>query len=194
MRAFELHRTAVFPHSIRVLGCASAYRSLSNRVRSQSWFLLIATLSAGSKLAAFQAHRTWKGNSFHVQLGLGGQISADRLWKEIPSLKQWLAQSGKENRKTAAWTAAHEEDVTHAYFIGPNGSNMPPKMAPVERHIDANAFINAQEERAERTTRVAATLAIAYFLLFITFVHISSSPTLASLSGNTEIARAALST
>lgn len=53
---------------------------------------------------------------FHVQLGLGGQIAADRLWKEIPSLKQWLAQSGKENRKTAAWTAAHEEDVTHAYF------------------------------------------------------------------------------
>lgn len=53
---------------------------------------------------------------FHVQLGLGGQISADRLWKEIPSLRQWLAQSGKENRKNAQWTAAHEEDVTHAYF------------------------------------------------------------------------------
>ena len=53
---------------------------------------------------------------FHCQLGLGSQISADRLWKEIPSLKQWLAMSGKENRKNAAWTAAHEEDVTHAYF------------------------------------------------------------------------------
>jgi hypothetical protein len=53
---------------------------------------------------------------FHCQLGLGGQISADRLWKEIPSLKQWLAMSGKENRKNAIWTAAHEEDVTHAYF------------------------------------------------------------------------------
>ena len=53
---------------------------------------------------------------FHTQLGLGGQISADRLWKEIPSLRQWLAQSGKDTRKTAAWTAAHEEDVTHAYF------------------------------------------------------------------------------
>lgn len=53
---------------------------------------------------------------FHVQLGLGGQISADRLWKEIPSLKQWLAQSGKDTRKNAAWTAAHEEDVNHAYF------------------------------------------------------------------------------
>ena len=53
---------------------------------------------------------------FHTQLGLGSQISADRLWKEIPSLKQWLATSGKENRKNAVWTAAHEEDVTHAYF------------------------------------------------------------------------------
>lgn len=53
---------------------------------------------------------------FHCQIGLGSQISADRLWKEIPSLKQWLATSGKENRKNAAWTAAHEEDVTHAYF------------------------------------------------------------------------------
>jgi hypothetical protein len=53
---------------------------------------------------------------FHVQLGLGSQIYADRLWKEIPSLKQWLAMSGKENRKNAPWTAAHEEDVQHAYF------------------------------------------------------------------------------
>jgi PhoD related phosphatase/WW domain len=53
---------------------------------------------------------------FHCQLGLGSQIYADRLWKEIPSLKQWLAMSGKENRKNALWTAAHEEDVSHAYF------------------------------------------------------------------------------
>lgn len=53
---------------------------------------------------------------FHVQLGLGSQIYADRLWKEIPSLKQWLSMSGKDNRKTAVWAAAHEEDVTHAYF------------------------------------------------------------------------------
>ena len=53
---------------------------------------------------------------FHCQIGLGGQIYADRLWKEIPSLKQWLAMSGKENRKNAAWTAAHEEDVCHAFF------------------------------------------------------------------------------
>ena len=53
---------------------------------------------------------------FHCQLGLGSQIYADRLWKEIPSLKQWLAMPGKEARKNAVWTAAHEEDVSHAYF------------------------------------------------------------------------------
>ncbi|PIA90586.1 hypotheticalsprotein [Cercospora beticola] len=53
---------------------------------------------------------------FHTQVGLGGQIFADRLWKDIPSLKQWTQVSGKENRKTAQWTAKMEEDVTHAYF------------------------------------------------------------------------------
>lgn len=53
---------------------------------------------------------------FHTQLGLGDQIYADRIWKEIPLLKQWLATSGKENRKNAQWTAKHEEDVSHAYF------------------------------------------------------------------------------
>lgn len=53
---------------------------------------------------------------FHAQLCLGGQIYADRIWKEIPCLKQWLAMSGKEARKNAPWTAAHEEDVSHAYF------------------------------------------------------------------------------
>lgn len=53
---------------------------------------------------------------FHTQLGLGNQIYADRLWREIPLLKQWLAMSGKENRKNAQWTARHEEDVSHAYF------------------------------------------------------------------------------
>ena len=53
---------------------------------------------------------------FHVQLCLGGQIYADRMWKEIPSLKQWLSTSGKEARKNTPWTAAHEEDVSHAYF------------------------------------------------------------------------------
>lgn len=53
---------------------------------------------------------------FHAQLGLGDQIYADRIWKEIPLLKQWLAMSGKENRKNAQWTAKHEEDTAHAYF------------------------------------------------------------------------------
>ncbi len=53
---------------------------------------------------------------FHTQVGLGDQIYADRIWKEIPLLKQWLAMSGKENRKNAQWTAKHEEDVSHAYF------------------------------------------------------------------------------
>jgi hypothetical protein len=53
---------------------------------------------------------------FHVQLGLGDQLYGDRLWKEVPLLKQWLAMSGKDNRKNAQWTARHEEDVAHAYF------------------------------------------------------------------------------
>ncbi|KAI0890561.1 uncharacterized protein GGS22DRAFT_151230 [Annulohypoxylon maeteangense] len=53
---------------------------------------------------------------FHVQLGLGDQIYGDRLWKEVPLLKQWLAMPGKDNRKNASWTARHEEDVSHAYF------------------------------------------------------------------------------
>jgi hypothetical protein len=53
---------------------------------------------------------------FHVQLGLGAQIYGDRLWKEVPLLKQWLAMQGRENRKNAAWTARHQEEVSHAYF------------------------------------------------------------------------------
>jgi len=53
---------------------------------------------------------------FHVQLGLGDQIYGDRLWKEVPLLKQWLALPGKEARKATAWTAKHEEDVSHSYF------------------------------------------------------------------------------
>lgn len=53
---------------------------------------------------------------FHVQLGLGNQIYGDRLWKEVPLLKQWLEMRGKENRKNTQWTARHEEDVSHAYF------------------------------------------------------------------------------
>jgi hypothetical protein len=53
---------------------------------------------------------------FHVQLGLGGQIYADRLWKEVPLLKQWLSMQGRENRRNAPWTARHQEEVAHAYF------------------------------------------------------------------------------
>ncbi|KAJ5973985.1 hypothetical protein N7481_011195 [Penicillium waksmanii] len=53
---------------------------------------------------------------FHAQLCLGGQIYADRMWKEIPCLKQWLTISGKEARKNAPWTAANQQDVSHAYF------------------------------------------------------------------------------
>ena len=53
---------------------------------------------------------------FHVQLGTGDQIYADRIWREIPLLKQWLSIKGKDNRKNEPWTPSHEEDVTHAYF------------------------------------------------------------------------------
>ena len=53
---------------------------------------------------------------FHSQIGLGGQIYADRLWKDIPALKQWTQTSGKENRKNAPWSAKLDEDVMHAYF------------------------------------------------------------------------------
>lgn len=53
---------------------------------------------------------------FHAQLGLGDQIYGDRLWKEVPLLRQWLGMQGRENRKNVQWTARHEEDVTHAYF------------------------------------------------------------------------------
>ncbi|KAK0748185.1 hypothetical protein B0T21DRAFT_446963 [Apiosordaria backusii] len=53
---------------------------------------------------------------FHLQLGLGAQIYGDRLWKEVPLLRQWLAMQGRENRKNAPWTARHQEDVSHAYF------------------------------------------------------------------------------
>ncbi|KAK6334087.1 hypothetical protein TWF696_002589 [Orbilia brochopaga] len=53
---------------------------------------------------------------FHCQIGTGNQVYADRMWKEIPLLKDWLDIKGKEIRKDAPWTARHEEDVQHAYF------------------------------------------------------------------------------
>ncbi|KAF2671511.1 hypothetical protein BT63DRAFT_219465 [Microthyrium microscopicum] len=55
-------------------------------------------------------------NGFHCQIGLGDQIFGDRMWREIPTLREWTGMSGKENRKNAPWTPKHEEDVTHAYF------------------------------------------------------------------------------
>lgn len=53
---------------------------------------------------------------FHAQLGLGNQIYADRLWKEIPSLRQWTAMSGRDQKKNTPWTSQLEDEVTHAYF------------------------------------------------------------------------------
>ncbi|KAK6529133.1 hypothetical protein TWF694_004347 [Orbilia ellipsospora] len=53
---------------------------------------------------------------FHCQIGTGNQVYADKMWKEIPLLKDWLDIKGKDVRKDAAWTARHEEDVQHAYF------------------------------------------------------------------------------
>ncbi|KAK1819223.1 hypothetical protein LTR12_006413 [Friedmanniomyces endolithicus] len=53
---------------------------------------------------------------FHTQVGLGGQIYADRLWRDIPALRQWTQMSGKETRKTAAWTPKMDEDAVHAFF------------------------------------------------------------------------------
>lgn len=55
-------------------------------------------------------------NGFHCQLGLGDQIFGDRMWREVPQLREWTAMSGKDNRKNAPWTPKHDEDVTHAYF------------------------------------------------------------------------------
>jgi len=55
-------------------------------------------------------------NGFHAQLGIGDQIFADRMWKEVPLLKEWTALKGKENRKNATWTTKHDDDITHAYF------------------------------------------------------------------------------
>lgn len=53
---------------------------------------------------------------FHAQIGSGDQVYADRMWRELPSLKEWLQIRGKENRRNAQWTTRHEDEVTHAYF------------------------------------------------------------------------------
>lgn len=112
------------------LGC-TRYEFLVAGKRELSW-RFIATSGNDFSLSVSANERTriggigymWKDimqkhvecGGFHVQLGLGDQIYADRIWKEVPLLKQWLSMSGKENRKNASWTAKHEEDVSHAYF------------------------------------------------------------------------------
>ncbi|KAF4311020.1 hypothetical protein GTA08_BOTSDO13621 [Botryosphaeria dothidea] len=72
---------------------------------------------------------------FHVQLGLGDQIYADRIWKEIPLLKQWTAMSGKDNRKNSAWTAKHEEDVLIPTFITTPATLISPIFAKLSRRF-----------------------------------------------------------
>jgi hypothetical protein len=61
-------------------------------------------------------HKHNEIGGFHCQLGLGNQVSNDRIWKDLPLLKEWLEIRGKENRKNAIWTIRHEEDTLHAYF------------------------------------------------------------------------------
>ena len=50
------------------------------------------------------------------------------------------------------------------------------------------------KQQVECTTHETLNIELSYFLRFITFVHMSSKPTLASLSGKPDIALAALST
>ena len=112
------------------LGCTRYEFVVAGRHETNWRFLATSGNDFSLNVSANERQRTggigfmWKDimqkhaecGGFHTQLGLGGQIYADRLWKEIPSLKQWLATSGKEARKSAVWTAAHEEDTSHAYF------------------------------------------------------------------------------
>jgi len=112
------------------LGCTRYEFLVAGRYES-SWrfithsgndFALSVTANERAKLGGttlmwkdvLQKHSECGG--FHAQLGLGGQIYADRLWQDVPMLRQWTGMSGKENRKNAPWTAKHEEDVIHAYF------------------------------------------------------------------------------
>ncbi|CAK7268057.1 hypothetical protein SEPCBS57363_002903 [Sporothrix epigloea] len=112
------------------LGCTRYEFVVAGR-HEQGWRFLVHSGNDFSPLTS-QADRNrlggvepmWKDalkknvecGGFHVQLGLGDQIYADRLWREVPLLQQWLAISGRENRKNVQWTARHEEDTTHAYF------------------------------------------------------------------------------
>lgn len=55
-------------------------------------------------------HKHHECGGFHAQLGLGGQINADYVWKDVPLLDEW-----KADRKTP-WNAKLEEHVLNAYF------------------------------------------------------------------------------
>ncbi|KAJ3124072.1 hypothetical protein HK098_001397 [Nowakowskiella sp. JEL0407] len=50
-----------------------------------------------------------------LQVGGGDQVYADPIFEE-PCLKEWLAISGKQQRKLAPWTPAMEENCSRFYF------------------------------------------------------------------------------
>ena len=112
------------------LGC-TRYEFLVAGRHETSWrfvahsgndFALNVSANERSRLGGIQP--MWKDvllkhqecGGFHAQIGLGGQIYADRLWKEVPALRQWIQTSGKENRKNSSWTPKMDEDVSHAFF------------------------------------------------------------------------------
>lgn len=112
------------------LGC-TRYEFLVAARHEQSWRFIAHSgndfainVSANDRAKLGGISPMWKDvllkhqecGGFHTQIGLGGQIYADRLWKDIPALRQWTQMSGKENRKNAQWTAKMDEDATHAYF------------------------------------------------------------------------------
>lgn len=61
-------------------------------------------------------HKHHECGGFHAQLGLGGQINADKVWKDVPLLRHWMNQDVK-TKKSTLWTAKLEEHVLNAYFF-----------------------------------------------------------------------------
>jgi len=61
-------------------------------------------------------NRYVREGGFHAQLGGGDQIYADRMWKEIPFLVEWLNVRGKEQRQFWPWRKEHEEIMRLTYF------------------------------------------------------------------------------
>lgn len=59
--------------------------------------------------------RRHRHNPYHVMLGGGDQIYCDDVWK-LPSLREWLAVKGKENRRDAEWTDTMDGEVDKFYF------------------------------------------------------------------------------